>query len=181
MKIWQVSVSRRRCAPRVLTLALPALLLSATAGSWPSTAAAEEENKILTATKSALYGGAAGLLLGGVAALVVNRDDRDNAMRWGVVVGTFSGFAYGLYDVTRHQNGLSLLPLRESQAPDLAELPGFSFGRTGSERNMLGTIRPSPKSRSLGRAMYSALAEPGRGPITRSCTFEGPDCGRTTP
>jgi hypothetical protein len=60
-----------------------------------------EDNSIVTVLKDAAYGGLGGLLLGGVLALVVDKDSRDDSIRWGVVAGTFAGFAYGIYEVTR--------------------------------------------------------------------------------
>ena len=180
MKIRHISVPRRWSAPRVLVLALLALPLAATSVSWPLKAAAAEENRILTATKSALYGGAAGLLLGGVAALVAKRDDRDNAIRWGVVVGTFGGFAYGLYDVTHHKSDFSLRPPRDRGATDLAGGPrpgpaGKEFGR-----NSLDSVRPDHNARSLGRCVSRAPARPDCGPTTSFSTLEMSECGRST-
>jgi hypothetical protein len=65
---------------------------------------ASAENAIKTIVTDALYGGAAGLLLGGVLMLVVDKDNRDDTLRWGAVIGTFAGFAYGIYE-TQHGSG----------------------------------------------------------------------------
>ena len=71
--------------------------LMGTGGSVASPAQAAGE-RILTVAKDAVYGGATGLLLGGVLTLVVPTEKRDDVVRWGVVVGTFAGFGYGLYE-----------------------------------------------------------------------------------
>jgi hypothetical protein len=52
---------------------------------------------MLTIMKNTLYGSVTGLILGGTLTLVVDKEDRDDVVRWGVVIGTFSGFAYGVY------------------------------------------------------------------------------------
>lgn len=82
------------CAGLLLSLAWPGL------GGGDGAAQARSENKILLLAKTAVYGGLTGLLLGGVAALVVDSDSRDDAVRWGVVLGTFGGFAYGIYTLS---------------------------------------------------------------------------------
>jgi hypothetical protein len=55
-------------------------------------------SRILTVAKDTVYGGATGLLLGGVLTLVVPADSRGDVVRWGVVVGAFAGFGYGVYE-----------------------------------------------------------------------------------
>lgn len=63
--------------------------------------------RILSVAKNAVYGGATGLLLGGVLTLVVPSEKRDDVVRWGVVVGTFAGFGYGLYEGVGQKDGFS--------------------------------------------------------------------------
>ena len=53
-----------------------------------------------------MYGAATGLLLGGVTALVVDSNDRGDAIRWGIVLGTFGGFAYGVYKVSTNDDDM---------------------------------------------------------------------------
>lgn len=69
---------------------------------------ARAQDDILLIGKSALYGAATGLLLGGVTALVVDSNDRGDAVRWGIVLGTFGGFAYGIYKVSRGDEDMFL-------------------------------------------------------------------------
>jgi hypothetical protein len=84
---------------------VPLLLVGGAAAS-PAQAGGE---RIVTVAKDAVYGGATGLLLGGVLALVLPSEKRDDAIRWGVVVGTFAGFGYGLYESQGPQDGFSEL------------------------------------------------------------------------
>jgi hypothetical protein len=70
----------------------------------PTARAQDSSNDLLTIAKSSLFGGLVGLVLGGVTALVVDSDKRDDSVRWGIVLGTFGGFAYGVYSVTTGQD-----------------------------------------------------------------------------
>jgi hypothetical protein len=56
---------------------------------------------ILTVLKNTLLGGATGLLLGGTATLVTDDEHRADVVRWGVVIGTFGGFALGVVRAVR--------------------------------------------------------------------------------
>jgi len=82
-------------------------------------APARADGGLVTVLKDGLYGGATGLLLGAVIALVVDSDHRDDSVRWGIVLGTFGGCAYGIYDVS--QDGFSAFP-REATEPLAVEL-----------------------------------------------------------
>jgi hypothetical protein len=82
---------------------VPLLVTSAPTAS-PAQADGE---RILTVAKNAVYGGATGLLLGGVLTLVVPADSRDDMVRWGLVIGTFAGFGYGLYEARGPKDGFS--------------------------------------------------------------------------
>jgi hypothetical protein len=57
------------------------------------------ENPMQEIAKSTIFGGLAGLLLGGAYALADDSGDDSDALKWGVVAGTFFGFAYGFYHV----------------------------------------------------------------------------------
>jgi len=91
-----LTIERR--ARLITTLAVTVLLTaSIIPGPWTATAAAE--TKIARVTKNALYGAGLGLLLGAATALVVDSDKRDDSIRWGLVLGTFAGFGYGVYTI----------------------------------------------------------------------------------
>jgi hypothetical protein len=85
--------------------------------------------RILTVAENAIYGGATGLLLGGVLTLVVQAADRDDVVRWGVVVGTFAGFGYGLYEARGQMDGFSERVRAGAQARTRARrAPGSEAG-----------------------------------------------------
>jgi hypothetical protein len=72
---------------------------------------------MLTVTKNTLYGALTGLVLGGTLTLVVDEEKRDDVVRWGVVIGTFGGFGYGLYAASSGDGDyLSLRGPREKAA-----------------------------------------------------------------
>jgi hypothetical protein len=72
-----------------LTLLCPSILP-------PSAAAAERETRLLSITKTTIYGALLGGILGLASALVVRDGYEDDAVRWGIVLGAFGGFAYGV-------------------------------------------------------------------------------------
>jgi len=61
--------------------------------------AAAEDSTLIRISKSTIYGGLLGILLGSAVALVVD-DNRDEPIRWGLVIGVFGGFAYGVYSAS---------------------------------------------------------------------------------
>lgn len=77
-----------------LLILLPALLLC-----FSSRLATAEP--LMTIAKDTLIGGATGLILGGTLTLVVDDQDRSEVVRWGVVIGTFGGFGFGVWRATR--------------------------------------------------------------------------------
>jgi len=119
---------------------LAALLLQPAPATGPSPARAET-NPILSMTKDAVYGAAMGLFLSGVLTLVVDADKREDTVRWGVVIGTFGGFAYGVYETAlRGEGEFSLKAPGRSEPP-----PGAGAPPIGSEflgRRQLGRREP---------------------------------------
>ena len=92
-----------RRAPGAVALALLGLLMFALAD--PAAAQVTEvrrgeANPVVSIFKSTIYGGLAGLVLGGAIELIDDDDDSD-ALKWGFVGGTFFGFGYGIYHVTK--------------------------------------------------------------------------------
>lgn len=118
-------------------------LLCFLAGMLPARAAASE-NKVLGVAKDTVYGAASGLLLGGATALIVRQDQRWGAIRWGVALGTFGGFFYGLYDLHRPKEEYSSLDeTRPFPCPGEPDPPlRASFGPS--------TTRTAPDSRRPG-------------------------------
>ncbi len=59
--------------------------------------AAEAGDPLLTITKDTLLGSVVGLVLGGTLTLVVDERNQSETIRWGIVIGTFGGFGFGLW------------------------------------------------------------------------------------
>lgn len=58
-------------------------------------------NPMVEVFKSTIYGGLAGLMLGGALAWALESDDNADTVRWSFVGGTFLGFGYGIYHVSK--------------------------------------------------------------------------------
>jgi hypothetical protein len=91
-----------RCVLGPAVLALLGLLLFALAG--PAAAQVTEirqgeENPVVSIFKSTIYGGLAGLVLGGAIELIDDDDSNTDELKWGFVAGTFFGFGFGVYHV----------------------------------------------------------------------------------
>ena len=154
-----------RIQPLRIGLALVLLTFVATlipsAYGPPSAEAAE--NKILTVTKDAVFGAAAGLLLGGVLMLVVHEGHRGDVVRWGVVVGTFGGFGYGIYEVSRDKDEFSR-KLMERRLPPLT--PVDLAGADVASAELTGCVL---LGRSPGAPIFRSPAEaPAVRPLVRS-------------
>jgi hypothetical protein len=57
-----------------------------------------EENPMVTIAKATMWGGVAGLILGGAVALVAD-DNQGDIIKWSLVGGVFFGFGFGVYHV----------------------------------------------------------------------------------
>ncbi len=88
-----------------------------------------EENPVLTVSKSTIYGGLAGLVLGGALALAVNENEGD-IVKWFFVAGTFGGFGAGVYHVTHRPAPSSALFSISSGRVDVA-MPAPWFSASG--------------------------------------------------
>lgn len=86
-------------------------------------------NGIETIAKDTIYGAGTGLFLGAVTSLVVKEGKRDETIKWGLVLGTFAGFGYGLYELSG--NGFSAVPAptQESHAFVDAAHPALGIGQ----------------------------------------------------
>jgi len=89
-----------------------------------------EENPVATIAKATLWGGLAGLVLGGATALVVD-DNEEEIVKWFFVGGTFFGFGYGLYHVsTRKSADTGLLDIDSGGLAVSA--PSIGLSKVGS-------------------------------------------------
>jgi len=123
--------SRRAAAPLAIA-ALIALTLSPSPGSAQVEIQRRgEENPVLTVSKSTIYGGLAGLVLGGALALAVNENEGD-IVKWFFVAGTFGGFGAGVYHVT-HRPGPTSALLTITPGGVGTALPALELSATRSE------------------------------------------------
>jgi len=67
---------------------------------------AQAKEPLVIIAQDTLLGGVVGLVLGGTLTLVVDEDKRSETVRWGVVIGTFGGFGFGLWHATYPDNEL---------------------------------------------------------------------------
>jgi len=160
--VW-LSFRRTVLALVILSLLVPGGL------AQPRRAVAEEKLKTLLIV--ALYGGAAGLLLGGVLTLVVDKDNRDDALRWGIVVGTFAGFAYGVYEIRGGSDEFSAWPQPAGNGPGALKSDFAAWADSLCRQNAtLGTSRvPGGREAALiaaaltrGGESVEMGCEPGR-------------------
>jgi hypothetical protein len=88
---------------KLVATALAAWLLCVTA--HPAAAAVNvqrsgQENPMVEVARSVLYGGLAGLMVGGAIAWASESDHAGDFVRWGFAGGTMIGLGFGLYYVT---------------------------------------------------------------------------------
>lgn len=94
---------------RIFAAALAAWLVCTVAS--PALAAVNvertgSENPMVEVTRSILYGGLAGLMMGGAIALATESDNAGDIIRWGIVTGTFVGLGFGLHHVTHRPQAM---------------------------------------------------------------------------
>lgn len=87
---------------RITSAALVALLLAVT-----TVRPARAENQFNEVAKTTVLGAAAGLVVGGAIAWLA---DDSEPVKWGFVIGTFGGLAYGVAHA--NQSSASLIELR---------------------------------------------------------------------
>jgi hypothetical protein len=84
------------------------------------------ENPVQEIAKATIYGGLAGLVMGGAIALANDGKNTSHIIRWSVAGGTFFGFAYGVYYVSTRPPGRALIEVEEGKlrlgalSPELA-------------------------------------------------------------
>lgn len=133
---------------KIALVLLPFLMISACSAGR----SLARENPMLVLLKNAVYGSACGLLLGGVLTLVVDSDDRGDVVRWGIVVGTFSGFGYGIYELSSGGGGYEEFTGRVR--PDIPDPLACVSGRpdaTVSGYSVENVAVPLSAGRALGR------------------------------
>lgn len=86
-----------------MRLILPLLLAFSVIAGAPDARAQNADDPVRTIAKSTFWGGVTGLALGGAVALVSDGDETD-IITWGLVIGVFSGFGFGVYHVLSNQH-----------------------------------------------------------------------------
>jgi len=86
------------------------------------------ENGMVEIAKSTIYGALAGFVVGGAIELAA-KDDSGEPLRWGIVIGTFAGLAYGVYDVATRPSPTGILELKDGELrahafPTVGAVPG---------------------------------------------------------
>jgi hypothetical protein len=136
--------------------------------SWPAASPAQAGGeRILDVAKNAVYGGATGLLLGGVLTLVVPVDKRDDVVRWGVVIGTFVGFGYGLYEARGEKDGFSERVRERAEARAQARLAAREAdGKIAPTRAVAtqGGSNPTMRAGACRRVSFPRFRDVGERP-----------------
>jgi hypothetical protein len=127
----------------LLPLALPA----------PSRAQVYEErhgeaNPLVEIFKSTIYGALAGLVVGGAIELAAEGDTEGEALRWGIVGGTFLGLGYGIYHVASRPNPIGAM--LEGGGGELAlRVPAPAVGPARAAPVALSSVFPPEPSPPL--------------------------------
>ncbi len=86
-----------------------------------------EENAMLTVSKTIVYGGLAGLILGSAIALAAD-DNEGDIIKWSFVAGTFAGLGVGIHSVSKRSGpGSAVLSIEGADVAWNTPAPSFAF------------------------------------------------------
>jgi hypothetical protein len=125
---------------RRLILPLAALLIAtfaATARAEVNVERVGSENAMVEIFRSTIYGALAGLVVGGAIELAAS-DDSGEPLRWGIVIGTFTGLGYGFYQVATRPKPTALLEIENGELKAHA-LPTIEAQPGGARVHLLST------------------------------------------
>lgn len=74
------------------------------------------ENPFIEVMNTTKWGALGGLLVGGAISLAAHGDDNGEALRWGIVAGTFAGLGYGIWHVSSRAQPRAMLELDAGRA-----------------------------------------------------------------
>lgn len=125
-----VSDLPRRLLAAVVVIGLSGVLAHPSSAQVTVTRSGSE-NPMKEIATSTIYGGLAGLVLGGATALAVEENE-DSIVKWFFVGGTFFGFGYGIYHVSSRPEPQALVGVgSDGRARLSVPLPGVTLGRRG--------------------------------------------------
>ena len=84
-----------------------------------------DENPMKEVAKSVIYGGMAGLVIGGAISWASDNGNSD-AVRWGFVSGTFLGLGMGLWWVTKRPSATAAIEFKDGTLRAQLPTPGVS-------------------------------------------------------
>jgi hypothetical protein len=102
--------------PVLLSIAALSAALAAPAPAAVNVNRSGSENPMQEVAKSVIYGGAAGLILGGAVALVDDGGNDADQIKWGFAGGAFFGFGFGLYHVLSRPSASAMIEIEDGRA-----------------------------------------------------------------
>jgi len=119
----------KRIVIAILVAAVAAAALPAPGRADVSVRRESDENPMVEISRSILYGGLAGLMVGGAIAWATESDDAGEILRWSFVGGTMVGLVAGVAFAARRPQPTSLLELdagelRVHAPPTVEPAPG---------------------------------------------------------
>ncbi len=127
---WIVSLRGRPISHTVVAGIL--LFALASTAFAPPCRAGQSEERMLSITKTTIYGALLGGLLGLASSLVVREGYEDDAVRWGIAIGSFAGFTYGVI------------------SPPDDDFDDFSLRRQRHDPRWYGRLAPAEEDRRTG-------------------------------
>jgi hypothetical protein len=105
-----------KIAALLLVAVLASVVRSAPAHAAVNVERSGAENPMVEVARSTLYGGLAGLMIGGAIALVDGSHDDGSVIKWGFAGGTFLGFGVGLVSVLTRPEPTGFIELEHGRA-----------------------------------------------------------------
>ncbi len=130
----------KRCISAVTCAILLLHVVAPAAHAGVNVTRTGDENPMKEVATSVIYGGLAGLVVGGAIAVATKDNSNDgDYLRWGFAGGTFLGLGMGLYWVSKRPKATAALELRDGTLR--AQVPTPAFDRDGRARLLLAPAR----------------------------------------
>jgi len=96
------------------------------------------ENPMVEVARSVMWGAVAGFVVGGAVALAA-KDGSGESLRWGIVVGTGTGLAAGVYFVSHRPQPAALLQVQDGKlSPSPTALGAIEPVQGGARARLIG-------------------------------------------